>query len=87
MRCEKVIKNTTIIIINGEYWIHIQYINDQYTKQETNKNIRFPTGHWQNINHECTGINVTLLSPFFYFLYLLRMRSRNIAIVHVKLSC
>ena len=85
MRCEKVIKNTTIIIINGEYWIHIQYINDQYTKQETNKNIRFPTGHWQNINHEC--ITQTLLSPFFYFLYLLRMRSRNIAIVHVKLSC
>ena len=75
VRCEKVIKHTTIIIINGEYWIHTvihqytmsdhDWVHDEYTKQETNKNIRFRTGHWQNINHEC--ITQTLLSPFFYF--------------------
>ena len=41
----------------------------KYTKQETNKNIIFPTGHWQNINHECIT-QLCMLSPFFYFFYL-----------------
>ena len=68
---------------NYQWWILTHYIQS-YTNtpwvtmiesmtniqntEPTNKNIRIPTGHWQNFNHEC--FIQTLLSPFFYFLTL-----------------